>query len=279
MRISTIRRTLALAAFAALSGCDGKPQGTGPAAGTSGTEGGAAYGPVKLTPRQAAEAFLASLSKGEVTPDHLTPAFRKVIGKTDADVREWLDRAKGLTFRHGEDASFWNSIAVRGRAESPNKKPGPTGFSIRLVRDGNVYKADWLQFSEQTKFGVRMPPDENLAAAMDVVRNFLDPCLGNDYRLAHALLTPSLRKSVSPLPPGATPKDGIDYDPGFLIQAMRAWMRDVRGYSIAKADLGEARDPATIVVDLEVDGQKRPATIKVTRDPATGWWLISEFTK
>jgi hypothetical protein len=277
MRLCT---AVVLAALGALAGCDNKPGGTGAAGGTV-TADGPAAGPAAAgqTPRQSADAFLAALSKGEVTPDHLTPAFRKVIGRTDADVREWLDRARGLSFRHGEDASFGNAVAVRGRAESPAKKHGPTGFSVRLVRDGNAYKADWLQFSEQTKLGVRVPPEPELAAAMDAVRNFLDLCLGNDYRLAPALLTPALRKSVSPLPPGVQPKDGIDHDPGFLIQAMRAWMRDVRGYSFAKSELGQAKDAATFVVDLEVDGQKRPATIKVTRDPAAGWWLIAEFTK
>ena len=283
MRRSTDRRLARLiaAALVVLAGCDNKPKGTGAAGGGTRAGGGTEMQPAQAdqTPKQAADAFLVALGKGEATPDHLTPAFRKVIGRSDAEAREWLDRARGLTFRPGEDATFGTTVMVRGRAEGPAKGPGPTGFALRMVQQGSGFQADWLQFSEQTKFGVRLPSDRDLAAAVDSVRNFLDLCIGNDYRPAQALLAPALRKSVSPLPPAVQPKDGTDYDPGFLVQAMRAWLADVRGYTLAKTDLGQTKDAATVVVDLEVDGQKRPATVKLTCDPATGWWLISEFTK
>ena len=83
----------------------------------------------------------------------------------------------------------------RGRAESPNRKEA---FALRMVKDGDAFKVDWLHRSERMGLEIKAVADPDLAAAQDAVRNFLDLLIGGDHRQAATLMTPAWRKRTSP---------------------------------------------------------------------------------
>ena len=289
MRLTTDWRAgVAVLAWVAAAGCDGKRPSAGTASNSTTDDLHQSLARAR-TPRQVADDYLKDLSAGKVTPDRLTPAFRtrvapsqtdadRAAGYSDADLRSYLARFEKANYVIGEEQSIGPAIVCRGRADSPDAR---RQFSIRLIQvaDTDKFQADWLHLTERMGTGLKRPADTDLAAAEDALRNFLDVLMGGDHRLAHALMTDDFKKSVSPLPPGAKPTDGRDYDPGFLTQATRAWIQDVVGYAFTKAELGADKRTATVAVELEAGGQRKPVAVRLAKDAATGWWLVSAFDK
>jgi hypothetical protein len=276
MRLTTDwRRALVLIAIASLAGCGTRSSGTfaGPASGST-TTGIAATG---QTPRQVAEAFLKNLTEGKATPDNLTDGFKKQIAKPflDVDAAEWLATFKGTTFVIGEVATLGPDIVVRGRAESSTAK---RSFVLRLSQKGDAFLADWLHLSSHMGPPTPSPPNPDLAAAQDVLRNFLDLLMGGDQRMVHALMAPEWRKQKSP-PSGPDLQKGYDHGPGFLTQQTRAWGSGLVGYTFGKPELSPTKDRATFPVELEADGKKTQETLTAAKDPNTGRWHVVAFTK
>jgi hypothetical protein len=289
MRLTTVWRAGALAVLAWVTGagCDGKRLAV-PAGGSTTDELKRLVAEGR-TPRQVAEEFLRELSAGKVAADRLTPAFRSQVappktdadraaGYSEADLRAYLARFEKASYVIGEEQGIGPAIMIRGRADATDVR---RQFSVRLIQvgDAGMVQADWLHLTERMGTSLKLPPDPDLAAAEDALRNFLDVLMGGDHRLAHALMTTELKKAISPLPPGGKPKDGRDYDPGFLTQATRAWIRDVVGYTFTKADLAPDKKAATVTVELEAGGQTTPATVRMVKDRATDWWLVLAFDK
>ncbi len=273
----------AMVALAAFIGCDSKPKGTGtgPAAGTGGET--IVTGP---NARQAADAFLVALRDRTATPDQLTQGLRAAIappmtdqdkktGYSNANAQEWLAKFRDTRFIAGEESKFGNAIVLRGRAESPTKKEA---FALRLVKDANGYKADWLQTSGHLSSNIPTPLDADLAAAQDTVRNMLDLLVGDSFDQAHVLMTLAWKKAISPLG-DARVQGGLEYEPGFLKQKLRSWAGGATGYTLSDGKLNSSRNGASFVVDLEKEGKKVPHTVKVKKDPASGWWLVDGFDK
>jgi hypothetical protein len=273
-----------LAALVALAGCDSrKAPATGSSAGagtpTIEPDGG---GP---PPRQEAEAFLRDLGEGKVGPDRLTPSFRKQVPPpavegvvkaepTEADIREWLERFKGTKFVLAQqEVRFGPAVVFRGRAEAPNRKEA---FTLRMVKEGRGYQADWLHRSERFGMEIKPPAEQDLTAAQDTVRNFLDIFLGGDLRQAHALMDPAWKKKLAP-PYPADEKAGLTYNPGFLTGVTRAWKRDFTGYSLPKAELGSDKSTATFGVEFQAGERTVSYTVKAAKDPATGQWMIQDL--
>jgi hypothetical protein len=292
MRPSTVRlwgvarSAAALAALFALIGCDDKSKGPG---GTSDPTTGVAAG---QTPMEATDTFLKALGEGKVKPAQLTVNFKKqiappateaekLIGYSDGRAQEWLDGFRDTKFVVSDTAQFGEAVAVRGRAEAANRREA---FALRLVgtpsKDGATYHLDWLHRSERMGSEIKLTTDPDLAAAQDVVRNFLDVLLGGDLRQAHALMTSTWKKSIAP-PTPADARDGLDYSPGFLTQTTRAWKRDFTGYSLPKADFTpeQGRSAATFTAVFQTSGQSVPYTVRAVKDKATGWWLVEAFEK
>jgi hypothetical protein len=287
MRLTTDWRLAGLAVapavLIALAGCDSKPKGT-----TGGPAGGittAAPVTAGQTPRQAADAFLAALSKGEAGPDRLTARFLgqvpgpatdrpRTTESAQADAREFLAQFRDTRFVLGEgEARYGNAVVFRGRAEAANRREA---FTLRLVKEGERYKADWLQRSQRFGTEVKVPADPDLVAAQDTVRNFLDLFLGGDLRQAHALMAPAWRKRLAP-PYPSDEKAGLDYNPAFLTGKMRSWNRDFSGYTLPKSDIAPDKASATIMAELQAGGKAHPYTVKAAKDPATGLWAIQDF--
>jgi hypothetical protein len=293
MRLTTDRRLVGLmAAVLALAGCDGKKDGGGTTE-TTGTGGGngdrPAVAAAGLTPRQAADAFLKDLGEGTVSFQRVTTGFaRKVTrpipkgiaaGKefdfSPPETQAWLGQFKGATFVVGEETRLGDGIVLRGRATFPDK---PVAFTLRMVKDGNEYKADWFHRSDRQGSEIKVPADPDLAAAQDTVRNFLDVLLGGDLKQARSLMAPAWRTQVSP-PAPADVREGYDFGPGFLDGKLRSWRSDYPGYTLSTGELGPKKDAATFVAEMQAGGQKVPYVVKAARDPATGEWLVSDFDR
>jgi hypothetical protein len=281
MRLTMDRRWLtALLAAALVAGCNSKPNSGGGSGGTKGEPSGAKGGPGPIvangpTGRQQAEAFLKDLGEGKAAADRLTSAFKKKLAPPGKDVdvvaKEWLDTFKGGSFVIGEEAKVGDAVAVRGLAKFPDKS---MAFSLRLVNG----QADWLHRSERQGAEIKVPADASMAAAQDVIRNFLDLLLGGDLKQAHSLMTTTWKKSLSPPGPQDI-KDGYDFGPGFLAGKTRAWKDDYLSYTLTPTDHGSSKDTVVFVATMDAGNKKDKHTVKATKDPTTGEWLVSDFEK
>jgi hypothetical protein len=274
------RLACGLVAIVALAGCESRGTSTGTANGT--TSGGALAG---RTPRQATDDFLNDLGAGTVTPARLTPGFKELLTRpvtgekkklsySDEPAREFLKRFDKSKWTVGEFAEFGPYLVARGRVEMPKAK---SAFSIRLTQRGDVFVADWIQVSDHFGTSSPYPSDPDLALAQDVVRNFLELLLGGDTRQAHSLMLPAWRKSLSPLPPNYKSKDDLDYEPAFLIRALRAWASGATTFALSDAKLSQTRDEATFAVELEAEGKKIPHTVRAKKVAESTQWLVAGF--
>ena len=237
--------------------------------------------------RAKADEFLKALAEGKAKTDDLTPAFKKSIsrptteeekkvGYSDADVNNWLSRFDKLVVEDIKEASFGNMITLRGRAKTPGKIDA---LSLRMVREANGLKVDWLHRSDRFLAGDAPKTDDpELAAATDSARNFLETLLGGDLRQAQALMTPAWLVSIEP-PSETDKKNGFAYNVGFVNQKMRAWRGDTVGYAIPKSELTGNKNTATVTAELEAGGQKKAYLVKLVKDKATGQWLVEDFAK
>lgn len=279
MRLMTNRRVavvLATVVAIALAGCDNKPKSGSAGPDLPGTGAGPAVG--TPTARQAADEFLKDLGAGKVTPDRLTADFTGKVSRTRSsdEINGWLAAFKGAAFVVAEEARFGDAIALRGRMQGPGKAEA---FALRMVKDGSTYKTDWLHRSDRQGSEIKPQADLELVAAQDSVRNFLDVLLGGDHRLAHALMAPAWKKTLSP-PAPTDQRDGYDYGPGFLAVKTRQWSSGVLGYTLTKAELGANKDSATFTAELAAEGQRDlSCTVKAAKDGATGRWLIADFDR
>jgi hypothetical protein len=108
------------------------------------------------------------------------------------------------------------------------------------------------------------------------VRNFLELLLGGDQRQAHNLMLPSWRKTLSPLPPDFKSKEDLDYEPAFLIRALRAWASGATTFALSNAKLSQNGDEATFAVELDSAGTKIPHTVRAKRTESSQW-LVAGF--
>jgi hypothetical protein len=284
MRLTTERRTgLALVAVTlmTMTGCKDRP-----AARTGGSETNRPDASEGNAARQAADAFLKDLGDGTLTQDRLTTKFRKDIappgtdddrkaGFSESASKDWLARFKGAAFIVGEESRFGDAIVLRGRAQVPGQAEA---FTLRMVKGPNGYLCDWLHRSGVIGSEIKSPTDPDLAAAQDVVRNFMDLLLGGDHRQVHALMTLDWKKRLAP-PPPAEARKGADFDRGFLTQTTRSWKNDYVGYTFSKQELSANKTTATFAAELEAGGQKSPYTFQAVKDSASGRWLVAAFDK
>ena len=283
MRITKDRfGALSVLAVFIVVGCDNSSRVTIGGA-TSNTTGGAVAG---RTPRQVVDDYLKDLSAGKATPARLTPGFKKLItrpttdddkklGYSDEQAQSFLARFDKANWVVADVAEFGPYIVAHGRAELPGTK---SAFAIRLMQKGDDFHADWIQLTERTGVPGPYPRDPDLAAAQDSVRNMLDLLIDRQVRTAQALMLPEWRRAISPLPSEVKPKDGVDYEPGFLDQTLRAWTGGAVSYTITDAKLA-AKENATFVVELEVDGKKVPHSVKTKKDVNSSHWLVEAFDK
>lgn len=231
--------------------------------------------------RAKANEFLKALNEGKATPDDLTAAFKKTISRptaeeADADVKNWLSKFEKLTVEDVSETSFGNATVLRGRAKTPGKVDA---LCLRVVREANGYKVDWLHRADRFLAGPMPKADDSeLAAAADTARNFLETMLGGDLRQAQAIMDPKWLASIE-APSDADKKNGFAYNVGFVTQKMRAWRGETVGYAIPAAELTGNKDTATVTAELEAGGQKKTYLVKLVKDKATGQWLVDDFAK
>jgi hypothetical protein len=295
MRMTTDRRrttgamALVAAAVFALAGCDSGRKGAsdpGVEKETGGETAPGPSGPVAPNPKAAADAILKTLGEGKATAEMLTPAFRakvappktdeeKKAGYSDAQLRKWLGRFEATRFAiFGEPASFGNKVVVRGRSETGATKDA---FSMRLVKAGDGYKIDWLQRADRMGTEFTVPSDPDLAAAQDAARNFLDALMSPDPAGAQVSMSSGWKRAVAPPPPNS----GETHDAGYLTQVLKSW-RDPKAvsYMLPKQELTPGKDGANFTAVLDAGGgAKTTYAMKLSKDQATGHWVVESFDK
>lgn len=236
----------------------------GPAQATPSTAGVAVGDP--SPGRAKAEEFLKALSEGKATPDDLTAAFRKTLSQpkaedADADVKKFFGQFEKLTVEDVTETAIGTATVLRGRAKTPGTV---NAFCLRVVREGDGYKVDWLHRADRFLAGsAPKTADSELAAAADAARNFVETLVGGDLRQTQALMAPKWTASLG--------------EPGFVIQKLRSWRGETVAYALPAADL--VGDTATVTAELEANGQKTTYRVTLKKDAATGRWLVEDFAK
>lgn len=270
----------AFAILIGLVGCGDKPAPSTGARTTAEIVGGPDEAALP-TVRQTAETLLNALGDGKLGPMQMTPWFRaaiapprtddqKAMGYNSTEMQKFTAKFEGVKFSFLEEEKVGDAVVFRGRAESPGSK---TAFTLRLVKDGDNQKIDWFHRSSHISLGIATPPDATLATAQDVLRNFLDLVLHSDPAQAQWLMAPEWRKRIAPPAPGSMD----EYAVGFLTQQMKAWRAGAVNYTITKSD--STADAWTFTVEFEGASGKVPHHVKLSKDKATGRWVVADFSK
>jgi hypothetical protein len=155
------------------------------------------------------------------------------------------------------------------------------GYSLRMVRDGATWKADWLSASTALTAGTSVDPGNNSDAILQdfaataVTEAICDKdALGKDERIAvvAAGLTPALRKAWAEPFEGDKAK-GYDYNPAKLGQKMAEIGNGAE--SVSFAPQGNAAFKAEIT---KAGGAKSAYLVKLAKGTTPGQWLVESIT-
>jgi hypothetical protein len=254
-------------------------------------------GEVEPAADQAATAFLRDLVQGQPKADALSAAFVKVIGKpvqfesdkakgysADAAV-DWLRRAgDGVAFNpalHRKQAG--DVVYVRGSISGARlgKDPNKTGaYSLRLVREGGAWKADWLSLSSVEAAAVPGAPTPEAAAQQFAVVAFVETVadlngMPKEERapLIAAAVTPALRASWAP-PFDQDKAQGYDYSPGKIVLEVTKIGGGTSSFTVARA--GDTPEFSAV---LTKPAGKKAYTVKLVRGTGPHEWLVSEVVE
>lgn len=286
-----LSRWCLMLAVGMMAGCKDKSNPSKSATGSGGSQSSVTT-VTTVTPegpslRARADEFIKALAEGKAKPDDLTPALKKSIsrpiseedkkiGYSNSDVQNWLAKFEKLIVEDVKESVTGNTIILRGRAKTPGKIDA---FCLRLVKDANSTKVDWLHRSDRFLAGdAPKTNDADLSVATEIARNFLETMLGGDLRQAQALMLPTWLTAIEP-PSETDKKNGFTYNVGFVNQKMRAWRGETVGYAMTKSELTGNKNTATITAELEAGGRKTVYLVKLIQDKSNGQWLVEDFVK
>ena len=157
-------------------------------------------GPEAVAQKSVAD-FFAALKAKTATPDQLTPEFKKVvappfggepIGFADAKAKDFL--AKWATVTADPPKA-----EVAGDVAFAAGKPGPGGrVLMRLRKDADGWKVDWLSNGPATASVVKLDGGADTAGVQFTVAAFTDAVLAKRYTLVAGQMTAQGRESVAP---------------------------------------------------------------------------------
>ncbi len=214
-----------------------------------------------------AKTFLQELSVGEVTPDQLSPAFRKIVappvpgfdrdeklGYSDSDLENWLKTMKGSSYTIEQTLDYPPDQAFRGRVQGGDAKW--FGLVVSKAKAGS-WQVDWFH---RTRASSNPSPPTGDDAAMFAARALLELLIDGNYRHAEAWMTDAMKEKIGGSPSSTDTAKGLSFDRAWLHTQLRKRLRDVRGYTLTgtgnqlKATLtGPKRQPS---VSLSVTDRK-----------------------
>lgn len=299
---SLIAFTLVVGLFIALPGCGGekvqadKKGDTKENPKTDAPQGGNS-GPSKTEPVKAeildlssgvgkdAVDFLQAVRAGTAKADQLSTGFVKLIGlpaelPSDKAKGYSADAAEGWLKRVGSGVGFGpplksvktpDTAIIRGLLIG---KPG--AYSLRMVRDGNAWKVDWLSVSSVDVKAISSSADAVLPefAATAIIEAVCDkdamPPAERTLTVAAGLL-PAFRTKLAP-PFGSDRDQGFDFNRGAL--------------ALEIAKLGDKAESVTLTpqgndaykVEVTRAGAKAAYTIKLVKGSVPGQWLVESIS-
>jgi hypothetical protein len=228
--------------------------------------------------------FLQAVRAGTAKADQLSTGFVKLIGlpaelPSDKAKGYSADAAEGWLKRVGSGVGFGpplksvktaDTAIIRGLLIG---KPG--AYSLRMVKEGNAWKVDWLSVSSVDVKAATANPSADAVfqefAATAIVEAVCDkdamPSAERTMAVAAGLVPPFRTKLAPPF--GSDKDQGFDFNRGSL--------------TLEIAKLGDRAESATLtpqgndtykVEVTRTSGAKAAYTIKLVKGTAQGQWLV-----
>ncbi len=235
--------------------------------------------------------FLSAVGAGTAKASQLSAGFVKLIG---LPVELDSDKAKGYS---GDAAEAWmRTIGAKFSGMGPMSESSQAGdvavfrgsftggtYYLRMVREGDAWKADWLSMSsifvETFSVGTAGPASADSLlqgfAAAAVMSTICDKdAMPQEQRTAviAAGFSPALRKSLAPPFDGDKDK-GYDYSPGQL----GLKLGEIGGKAEALV-LSTAADGSIKVEITKAGGAKSAYAVKLVKGASLGQWLVETIT-
>lgn len=233
-----------------------------------------------------AREFLTALNDGKATPAQLTDAFKKVVappvlptdkdrGYSDLVAGDWLRQFAGRVSAAPLTAGALTVDAVVVAGPPPAAAALPIGRTVvRVVKAGAEWKVDWLHQAPPTGTPVPLTGEGDDLAARFAAAAFVETALAKSFDLAETLVAPATRAKLAPSLGGEDAVRG--YNRSILRSKLDNFRGPATGYAVAKKDM--AGSGATVTGELLAGAdRKRPFTLKLTRGPKPGEWLVEDF--
>jgi hypothetical protein len=232
--------------------------------------------------------FLQAVKDGTAKADKLSAAFVKLIGlpaelPSDKAKGYSADAAEGWLKRVGNGVGFGPPLYSKQTGDTAVLRGGlvgkPGGYSLRMVKEGGAWKADWLSLSS-----VEVKPVAPAANADAIFQEFAAAAVAEavcdkdamprDERtmVIAAGLTPAYRTKLAP-PFDSDKAQGFDYNRGAL--ALEA------GKLGDKAESGTLTPQGDAAFKVEVTragGAKSAYLVKLAKGTTPGQWLVENVT-
>ncbi|QJW97754.1 hypothetical protein [Frigoriglobus tundricola] len=241
--------------------------------------------------------FLGALIQGNASPDALSGAFLRVVGKplffggdkekgySATEAASWLKRTgetvNNFTPSHDQH-QIGDVVYVRAALTSRlGNKSG--GYSLRLVKEGPGWKVDWFSLASVDPDKITFPPAatpdaiaQGFAVAAFVGTVTADPNVfpaADRAPLVAAALTGELRKKwAEPFPSDAA--EGRDYNPGKInTEAVKI------GGGTTAITVTRAGEQLEFKVELTKPTGKQSYVVKLVKGAGPTEWLVSEVTE
>lgn len=231
--------------------------------------------------------FLTAVGSGTAKANQLSTGFVKAIG-LPAELPS--EKEKGYSPDAAE--SWLRKVGVKLTGMGPMSESSRAGdvavfrgmftggtYSLRMVKEGDTWKADWLSMSSvnASVATVRTPSGDDLLrdfAAAAVAAAICDKdAMPSDQRIGviAAGMTPALRKSLADPFDGDKAK-GYDYSPAKLS------VKVAEIGSGAESVVVSAASDGAVKVEITKAGAKAVYSMKLVKGATPGQWLVDSIT-
>ncbi len=233
--------------------------------------------------------FLQAVKAGTAKADKLSAGFVKLIGlpaelPSDKAKGYSTDAAEGWLKRVGSEVGFAPPHYTKHAGDTAVFRGGLVGkpngrYSLRMVKEGNAWKVDWLSLSSVEVKGSSTNPSADAVFQEFATTAIVEAVCDKDAMppaertmVIAAGLVPAFRTKLAP-PFGSDKDQGFDFNRGALTLEI-AKIGD-KAESVFFTPQGEA---AFKVEVTRAGGAKAAYSVKLAKGTAPGQWLVENVT-
>lgn len=233
--------------------------------------------------------FLQAVRAGTAKAGQLSTGFVKLIGlpaelPSDKAKGYSTDAAEGWLKRVGIEVGFAPPNYTKHAGDTAVFRGGLVGkpngrYSLRMIREGNAWKVDWLSLSSVEVKGPSTNPSADAVFQEFATDAIVEAICDKDAMppaertmVIAAGLAPAFRTKLAP-PFGSDTDQGFDFNRGAL--ALEAGKIGDKAESVTLTPQGEA---AFKVEVTRAGGAKDSYTVKLAKGTAPGQWLVENVT-